>query len=154
MLLPCCARIAFRVQAKDAVHRTRRARTRDKRLTCLDKSRRETNSRGVTTKSRRNHLQLNLAPCVLDMPDVLAMRNNWLTTSLKNGRTDPRPHTSFAISSCIAGVSLLPYAEQQKILLSGAKFVLAEEVRSGISGKQRVRLVRSERIRPAGAARA
>ena len=42
----------------------------------------------------------------------------------------------------------------QKILLSGAKFILAEEKRVGMSGKQRVRLIRSESIRPAGAARA
>lgn len=125
-----------------------------RQTTHLDKSRRRANHRRVTTtKTRPNNLQVKLAPCVLDLPDVFATRNNWRTTSLKRGRTEPRPHTSFAISSVIAGVSLLPYNEQQKILLNGAKFILAEEKRLGISGKQRVRLIRSETIRPAGAAR-
>jgi hypothetical protein len=77
-----------------------------------------------------------------------------MTTTLKRGQTTLRPHTSFAISSALKGLDLLPYAEQQKIMLSGARFILDEEVRAGMNGQRRVRLVRSDSVRPAGASRA
>jgi hypothetical protein len=105
-------------------------------------------------KTRSNNLQVKLSTPVLDLPDAWASRNNWMTNTLKNGRTDVRPHTSFAISAVIKGVDLLTYTEQQRIMLNGARFLLDEEVRTGVNGQQRVRLLRSESIRPAGASRA
>jgi hypothetical protein len=130
----------------------RRAATRTN-VVCLDKYARQTNPGRV--KTRPNNLQLKLPEFLLDIPVNWAKQNNWLTNARKEGQLHdgPRPHVSFSISCGIAGLSRLSHSERQKILLDGAKFILAEQERRGTNGKQRIRLCREDGIRPAGAAK-
>ena len=108
----------------------------------------------MLTKTRKNNLQLKLAAFVIDEPSIWAKENQWLTRTNKDGSSELRPHVSFAISCAVAGLKALPRPERQRILLNGARHIIAEEDRVDISGRQRVRLERSERVRPAGASRA
>lgn len=107
----------------------------------------------MPTKTRKNNLQLKLSTFVIDEPSIWAKENQWLTRTNKDGSSELRPHVSFAISCAVAGMRLLSRADRQRILLNGARYILAEEDRIELSGRQRVRLERSERVRPAGASR-
>jgi hypothetical protein len=103
-------------------------------------------------KTRPKVMQLKMHEFVQDVPTNWAIRFRWYTDARKPGAPEgPRPHTSLAISACLAGVNVLPYQEQQKILLNGMRLVMARE--SSLPNREKMRLCRSSDYRPAGVAR-
>lgn len=107
----------------------------------------------MNNKTRPKVQQLKMPAFLQDAPIDWAIRNQWRTTANKPGcARGARAHVSFAISACVAGVAALPYAEQQKLLLAGARSILERDAKS--PAREQIRLYRSATIRPAGAARA
>lgn len=79
----------------------------------------------------------------------LAIRNRWMTSARKPGLSaGPRPHASLAVSACVVGLSELPYVEQQRILMLGAKKIAA--LNAVLPNREKVRLFRSDTVRPVG----
>jgi hypothetical protein len=104
-----------------------------------------------TPMALNRHRELEAYP--LSEAEELALPTPWRTTANKPGcARGARAHVSFAISACVAGVAALPYAEQQKLLLAGARSILERDAKS--PAREQIRLYRSATIRPAGAARA
>jgi hypothetical protein len=115
---------------------------------CLDKSTPTTNPLAVD-KTRPKVMQLKMHEFVQDIPTNWAIRFRWYTDTRKPGAPEgPRPHTSLAISACLAGVNALPYQEQQRILMNGMRLVMAKE--NSLPNREKMRLCRSSEYRPAG----
>jgi hypothetical protein len=99
--------------------------------------------------SRQGHFQIRTPAFLAHLPEKFADECDFFTNGNKpKGGDTVRPHVSFVVSCALAQLDSMSSYERRMFLKRGALRILGEEVRLDVPGRIRVRLIRTDTIRP------
>lgn len=100
------------------------------------------------------NVQIRMPVFLADRAEDWARKLQWFTSASNGESRALRPAIGRVHAAAIAKLDSMPYIERMAFLTDGFRLILEREDKLGVPGRKRMRPYRSEKVRPAGTAKA